>query len=98
MRNWIWCLLFIAGWRNASFASAAGNDSTISFNRYKKEFTERLWKIYPEWASSIGYHKYDQLLPIPNVEERKKEIDFAKNELKKYIFILTPNTLTSCFY
>lgn len=83
MRNWIWCLLFIAGWRNASFASAAGNDSTISFNRYKKEFTERLWKIYPEWASSIGYHKYDQLLPIPNVEERKKEIDFAKNELKK---------------
>lgn len=53
------------------------------FNNYRTFFIERLWKVYPEWATSVGYHKYDSLLSIPNTAQRQKELAFVENELKK---------------
>ncbi len=51
------------------------------FERYKEQFIEELWKIYPGWASSQGYHKYDSILVIPTADARSKELAFAKANL-----------------
>ncbi|MCC6837500.1 MAG: DUF885 domain-containing protein, partial [Bacteroidia bacterium] len=51
------------------------------FERYKEQFIEELWKIYPGWASSQGYHKYDSILVVPTADARLKELAFAKANL-----------------
>ena len=51
------------------------------FNDYKENFVLALWKMYPSWASSVGYHKYDNVLTVPNDEERAKELAFCKENL-----------------
>lgn len=79
------CMLFFAifmGYYNINFATTSSKIN-VDFDTYKKAFTERLWKIYPEWASSVGYHKYDANLVVPNKANRDKELFFAKEELMK---------------
>ena len=78
-------MLFFAifmGYSNINFATTSSK-TNVDFDTYKKIFTERLWKIYPEWASSVGYHKYDANLVVPNKTNRDKELFFAKEELTK---------------
>ena len=73
-----------------NFSSAAANKAVnTAFDTYKMAFTERLWKIYPDWASNIGYHKYDSVLFVPDAVQRSKEKLFFENELielKKFSF------------
>lgn len=52
-----------------------------AFDAYKEGFVENLWKIYPGWASSQGYHKYDSVLIVPDAASREKEVAFAKANL-----------------
>lgn len=47
------------------------------FNDYKESFINDLWKQYPVWASSVGYHNYDSALVIPDDDSRNKELAFA---------------------
>lgn len=56
-------------------------DSNKDFENYKNNFVEALWKVYPEWASSQGYHKYDSMLMVPNEETRKNEVAFMNAQL-----------------
>lgn len=56
-------------------------DMNPQFDKYKEQFIENLWKVYPGWASSQGYHKYDNILVVPNDESRAKELAFAKANL-----------------
>ncbi|WP_295717839.1 DUF885 domain-containing protein [Mucilaginibacter sp.] len=49
-----------------------------AFTIYENSFLEALWKQNPDWATSVGYHKYDSLLFIPNQQSRDKMLDFAK--------------------
>jgi uncharacterized protein (DUF885 family) len=51
------------------------------FNGFKANFIERLWRIYPGWASSVGYHRYDSLLIVPTATQREKELKFLKENL-----------------
>lgn len=51
------------------------------FNAYKERFVLSLWKVYPVWASSVGYHKYDASLVIPDVKARNKELAFCRKNL-----------------
>lgn len=51
------------------------------FNTYKENFVKELWKLYPGWASSVGYHDYDSVLTIPDAVQRNKELAFAKANL-----------------
>jgi len=51
------------------------------FDHYKENFVEELWKVYPGWASSQGYHKYDSVLVVPDEASRQKEMAFAKANL-----------------
>lgn len=52
-----------------------------SFVGYKQGFIEGLWRTYPAWASSVGYHRYDSSLIIPDERSRHKELDFCKRTL-----------------
>lgn len=71
--------------------SSCGGESTktetlvqnqdATFDAYKERFVLRLWGLYPGWASSQGYHKYDSVLTIPNQEQRNKELAFCKANL-----------------
>ena len=56
-------------------------DMNPQFDKYKEQFIENLWTVYPGWASSQGYHKYDSVLVVPNDEARAKELAFAKANL-----------------
>jgi len=53
------------------------------FNKFKEQFIENMWKVYPGWASSVGYHKYDSVLVVPDEASRKKELAFCADESKK---------------
>ncbi len=65
----------------------AKSDINEQFNKYKEGFVEELWKVYPGWASSVGYHKYDSALIVPTPASRLAEVAFCNKqlaELKKY--------------
>lgn len=52
-----------------------------AFSVYENNFLDALWKHNPDWGTSVGYHKYDSLLYIPNEQGRQKMIEFAKVEV-----------------
>lgn len=73
---------------SALLAACGGSDkstaemkSDAAFEAYKNGFVEELWKVYPVWASSQGYHKYDSLLFAPDATERERELGFARANL-----------------
>lgn len=51
------------------------------FDTYKDGFVTALWKISPNWASSVGYHKLDSVLVIPNDNQNKIDLDFVNAQL-----------------
>ncbi len=67
--------------------SCSPKDENKVFDKYKNTFVENLWKLSPDWASSQGYHKYDNVLIVPNIEYRESQLLFIKqnlDSLKKY--------------
>ena len=48
------------------------------FDMKNKAFVLQLWKLYPEWATGMGYHKYDSVLTVYDAKQRKKEIKNQK--------------------
>ncbi|MFN8237630.1 MAG: DUF885 domain-containing protein [Chitinophagales bacterium] len=78
------CLLVcILAYSFLSFSGSTPPSKNVLFNNYKTGFIQRLWKMYPDWATLVGYHKYDSVLYIPNDLQRTKELSFATVELKK---------------
>ncbi len=57
------------------------SDANADFDAYKARFVEALWKQYPGWASSQGYHRYDSVLTIPDAAAREAEVDFSRAHL-----------------
>ncbi len=53
----------------------------VRFDHYKEQFIERLWELYPGWASSQGYHKYDSVLVVPDEAQRSREMAFCRANL-----------------
>jgi hypothetical protein len=51
------------------------------FDRFKARFVEDLWKTYPGWASSQGYHKWDSVLIVPDEAGRNREMAFLQANL-----------------
>ncbi|MCR8557961.1 DUF885 domain-containing protein [Mucilaginibacter sp. BJC16-A38] len=52
-----------------------------AFTIYENSFLEGLWKLNPDWATSVGYHKYDSLLFVPDDKIRDKMVTFAKVQI-----------------
>ncbi len=60
----------------------AGSRADARFDEYKEKVVKQMWRMYPGWASSIGYHKYDSVLVIPTQASRNEELDFCEEQLK----------------
>lgn len=76
------CTVFVACNNNQQKAeNKQVADMNPQFENYKSQFIENLWKIYPNWASGQGYHKYDNVLIIPNEESKNNQLAFAKSNL-----------------
>jgi uncharacterized protein (DUF885 family) len=73
------CLLLFSCSEKANKTTTGNMDA--QFDSYKEHFVEELWKMYPGWASSQGYHKYDSVLQVPDEAHRKLEIDFCTAHL-----------------
>jgi uncharacterized protein (DUF885 family) len=63
---------------NSNEKKGTSGDMNNRFDQFKNNFVEELWKTYPGWASSQGYHKYDSILTIPDDAQRSKELAFSK--------------------
>ena len=66
---------------NKSTKSSEDKSLDKKFENYKDGFVTALWEIYPGWASGVGYHKFDNVLVIPDVANDKKQLDFADAQL-----------------
>eukprot|EP01030_Chromulinospumella_sphaerica_P007763 gene7763-biopygen6723 len=40
-----------------------------------------MWRTYPSWASTVGYHAYDNVLVVPDEHSRQQELGFCQNLL-----------------
>lgn len=49
-----------------------------SFNTFKEQFIEQLWKVNPGWATYQGYYKYADQLSIPNQANKQQQLDFIQ--------------------
>lgn len=76
----------------------SGSNQDAAFDEYKVHFVDELWKTYPEWASSVGFHNYDSVMTVGDEAYRNSELAFLKAEmdsLKKYdVAQLSPNNKT----
>lgn len=72
------------------FFSACKKDSPVgpqgavdeaAFNSYELHFLDEFWKLNPDWATSVGYHKYDSLLLVPSKQNREKLLNFTKVQM-----------------
>jgi uncharacterized protein (DUF885 family) len=66
---------------NKSAKSTADASVDKKFDHYKDDFVSALWEVYPGWASSVGYHKLDSVLVIPDSKDEKKQLDFVAAQL-----------------
>jgi uncharacterized protein (DUF885 family) len=84
MRLLIPCLLLcllIAACGGSENKKEMDNNKDTQFDAYKGRFVEALWKMYPGWASSQGYHKYDSVLIVPDEQSRAREKAFAQTQM-----------------
>lgn len=71
-------ILWSCGPETKQLPDTKADNSNERFDKYKEHFVEELWKVYPEWASSQGFHKYDSALVIPDEASRYRELYFSK--------------------
>ncbi len=63
-------------------AAGAPASADVRFERFKTRFIDDLWREDPGFASSVGYHKYDSLLVIPDSLQRRRAAAFGEKNLK----------------
>jgi len=72
--------VFIGCKKDGSVGPIGGKDDG-AFTNYENSFLDGLWKLNPDWATSVGYHKYDSLLFVPDDKQRDKIVTYAKVQL-----------------
>ncbi|MDP9078360.1 MAG: DUF885 domain-containing protein [Bacteroidota bacterium] len=78
------CLIFsllIGCKKDGSSTGPLQGKDDAAFTVYENSFLEGLWKLNPDWATSVGYHKYDSLLFVPDDKIRDKMVTFAKVQI-----------------
>lgn len=78
MKNYLFALLLVLAITGCK-KDGATDESSTPFDSFKQLYIEGLWKQNPDWASSVGYHKYDSVLVIPNDASRANQIAFIKS-------------------
>ena len=61
--------------------NGADNTANIAFNSYEQRFIDALWKHNPDWATSVGFHKYDSVLIVPDSTATQAQLAFAQQQL-----------------
>ncbi len=56
-------------------------DPNAKFDSFKESFIEQFWEVNPGWASSVGYHRYDSVLTIPDQASNDRNLAFAAEKL-----------------
>lgn len=51
------------------------------FDALKPILLEKIWRLNPEWATSVGYHKYDNELVIPTPKRIDDEVNSYRSML-----------------
>ncbi len=77
----LFVFFFTACKKDASVGPMEGSIDDVAFNTYQKFFLNELWKLNPDWATSVGYHKYDSVLFVPDKKYREKLLNFTKVQL-----------------
>ena len=80
----VYCLLFFSCGSDQSTNPPVhqSTNTDSSFSNFSATFVEDLWKLYPGWASSQGYHKYDSVLVVADDNFHQKELAFASENLE----------------
>lgn len=73
----------LAACNNGSSTKTSGTDSTLNnaFSKYQEHFIDALWKENPDWATGVGYHKYDSVLVVPDSAAAMARLAFAQQQL-----------------
>src|SRR3569833_1493649 len=74
-------ILFLTCKKDSSVGPMQGSVDDASFNAYEQKFLDDFWKLNPDWATSVGYHKYDSVLLVPSKQNREKLLKFVKVQL-----------------
>ncbi|WP_324759007.1 DUF885 domain-containing protein [Sphingobacterium thalpophilum] len=76
-------LVFLASCGAGSNKKQAQADTVANaeFKAYEDRFIEQLWRENPEWATQVGFHRYDSLLTIPDARSREQRLAFSKRHL-----------------
>lgn len=53
----------------------------MDFKSFQDRFIIDFWKQNPGWASYVGFHDFDSILPTPNEENRAAELAFCRSYL-----------------
>lgn len=51
------------------------------FDELKPAFLKKIWRLNPEWATSVGFRKYDNVLVIPNPKRLTDEVKSYRSML-----------------
>ncbi|RZJ57450.1 MAG: DUF885 family protein, partial [Hymenobacter sp.] len=62
-------------------ADPTATPADARFDRFKDQFLLDLWRQNPDYASAMGFHKYDSLLVIPDATQRRSEAAFVTKNL-----------------
>ncbi|MBO9728145.1 MAG: DUF885 domain-containing protein [Chitinophaga sp.] len=87
MRKFFLCAAALAAMaacnNSGSSKQSNGSDSTLNnaFSKYEARFIDALWKVSPDWATSVGYHAYDSVLLVPDSTDAQARLAFAKQQL-----------------
>ncbi|OOQ58370.1 hypothetical protein BC343_11035 [Mucilaginibacter pedocola] len=85
MRKLLLLSLYVAAFtackKDGSSVQQLSARDDAAFTQYEEHFLDDFWKENPEWATTVGYHKYDSILVIPSDDNRKKAIKFAKVQM-----------------
>jgi uncharacterized protein (DUF885 family) len=68
--------------KDAATKVAVDDSLNTSFKEYSEQFITSLWEEEPEWATELGYHKYDSILNVPDAAARAKELAFVQTNLE----------------
>ncbi|OKS87738.1 DUF885 domain-containing protein [Mucilaginibacter polytrichastri] len=74
-------LTFFIGCKKDGAGVAPQQKDSTAFGAYEERFLDGLWKINPDLATQVGYHKYDSILIIPNADSRQKQLTFTRKTL-----------------
>lgn len=73
--------ILLAGLLVSCSNTPKNTDVNANFDAFKQRFVDQLWVLYPGWASSVGYHKFDSILAVPDAAFHQKELAFSKTYL-----------------